>query len=146
VTPDSAQALRERRPFTERSLVGGPVTPYNQTADYRRGARGSAIRLFAGALNERGTAGVIGSGDLLPGLGLLDPTPAMAMALGEASYIVRSYGTPIAWFLGPEVYGTGPAGKWIEVAEVCNSDYGRFSTTTTKHQNALHAVLTEAPR
>jgi hypothetical protein len=64
----------------------------------------------------------------------------MAMALPEASYVVRSYGTPIAWWLGPEVYGGGD-GKWIEVAEVCCPEYGRFSKTTTRHQNAVHAAL-----
>jgi len=96
-------------------------------------------RMLTGALGEHGTAGVIGAGGL-PGIGELDIAPATALALFEADYIVRSYDTPIAWHLGPEVYG-GP--KWIQVAEECNEDYGRFSPTTTRHQNAIAAALRE---
>lgn len=136
-----AAALRERKPFRDRNLTGKPVTPYNQTPEYQRAARYSGVRIFAGALSEHGTAGAVGGGSLLPPTGYLDPAPAMAMALGEASYVVYSYDTPIAWWLGPEVSGSGPGGEWIEVAEHCCREYGRFSPTTTRHQNAVHAAL-----
>lgn len=58
--------------------------------------------------------------------------------------------SPIAWYLGPEVRGAGAkvgesqwTGEWIEVAEVCNKDYGRFGPTTTRHQNLVHRALNE---
>lgn len=137
-----AAALRERKPFKHGPFHGGPVTPYNQTAAYQRGARGSVARIFAGALSEHGTAGVVGGGSLLPGLGELDPAPAMFHALGEASYVVKSYDTPIAWFLGPEVSGVPAGGTWVEVADL-GRNYGRFSRTTSTHQNTLHGVLVE---
>lgn len=142
MTPASVQALRERRPFQAGNLSGKPVTPYNQTAAYRRGARGSAARIFAGALSEHGTAGVTGSGSLLPGLGWLDPAPAMFHALSEASYVVWSYGTPVAWWLGPEVAGTPPGGEWIEVADWGRA-YGWFSASTSRHQKVVHRALAE---
>ena len=65
----------------------------------------------------------------------------MFFALGEADYIVRSYDTPIAWHLGPEVYRVGEDGEWIEIAEVTNAEYGRFGGTTTKHQNRIRQAL-----
>jgi hypothetical protein len=153
MTADAALAatLRARQPFRHGPLTGEPVTPWNQSAEYQKWTHGSVARVFAGALNEHGTAGALNEhgtagaitgGSGLPDLGVLDPAPAMAMALGEASYIVRSYGTPIAWWLGPEVYGCAPDGEWIEVAERCNREYGRFSATTTRHQNMVHAALT----
>lgn len=141
--PESIAALRERRPFREGSLSGEPCEPWRDTRDGKRWARGSLVRVIAGAMNEYGTAGAIGSGDL-PDTGMLDVAPAMALALFEARYVVRSYGTPIAWWLGPEVYDTPPEGKWIEVAESCNEDYGRFTGTTTRHQNAVHVALTHS--
>lgn len=143
MTPERAAALQEHRPFASgKNLRGKPVTPYSKTTDYARAARGSAVRIFAGALSEHGTAGVIGTTPLLPPLGELDPAPAMAMALPEASYIVWSYETPIAWFLGPEVYGSPATGQWIEVAEVCNREYSWFSRATTRHQNEVHRAIT----
>jgi len=141
--PEHATALRERRSFKAAHLRGEPVTPYNQTADYERGTRGSAVRIFAGALSEHGTAGVIGTSPLLPPLGELDPAPAMGLALGEASYVVYSYDTPIAWWLGPEVYQKPPEGRWIEVAKNCCPEYGRFSRATSCHQNAVSRALSE---
>jgi hypothetical protein len=142
IAPDRlAVILAAREPFTDGNLSGEPVTPYRSTPEYARAARGSGVRIFAGALNEHGTAGAIGGGSLLPECGELDPAPAMGLALGEASYIVRSYDTPIAWWLGPEVYETPPEGRWIEVAQSCNKYYGRFTPTTTGHQNRVHAAL-----
>jgi hypothetical protein len=141
VKDSSIAALRERRPFREGNLTGEPCEPWRDTQDGKRWVHGSVVRIFAGALREAGTAGAVGTGEL-PYIGDLDVAPAMALALFEARYVVRSYDTPIAWWLGPEVYGSGPEGKWIEVAEKCNDDYGRFSGTTTRHQNAVHAALT----
>jgi hypothetical protein len=137
---DITTALRERKPFRAGSLSGEPCKPWRSTPEGERWARGSVARVFAGALNERGTAGVTGSGSL-PDTGDLDTAPAMALALFEADYVIRSYETPVAWHLGPEVYGIQEGGEWIEVAEKCNKDYGRFSGTTTKHQNAVHDAL-----
>jgi hypothetical protein len=147
-----AAALRGREPFRFGKLSGEPVTPWNKGRAYARWARGSAARVINGAFHEIGwSGGVIGarSGSPLPDLGLLDPAPAMAMALGEATYIIRSSGTVIAWWLGPEVYGAGPrvaetrwTGEWVEVAVRCNREYGRFTPSVSRHQRRVHQVLT----
>jgi hypothetical protein len=138
-----AEALRLRQPFRDGHLTGECVTPHRQTAEYARWARGSVARVCAGALNEHGTAGVItgGGSSPLPELGKLDPAPAMAMALGEASYIVRSHGTVIAWWLGPEIWGTPAGGEWIIVSEGCSEEYGWFELDIGEDQDRLKAAL-----
>lgn len=117
-------ALRQRRDFTLGQLGGRAVMPHNQTRSYSSWARGSMGRLMAGS-SAGGTvlAMPMGGGSPLPTLGLLDPAPAMAMALGEAAYIVRSLGTPIAWFLGPEVPGQDGAGEWIQTIVTVDDDW-----------------------
>jgi hypothetical protein len=143
MTPETlAVLLAARTSFDDRRhLTGHRCRAWNKTAAGKRGMRGSAARVLAGALNERGTAGVIGAGSRFPALGMLDPAPAMGLALPEARYIIRHYDTPLAWWLGPEVYTCAPAGKWIEVAECCNADYGRFTPTTTRRQQVIHQAL-----
>jgi hypothetical protein len=138
-----AEALRQRQPFRDSYLTGECVTPHNQTTGYQNWAKGSVARVFAGALDEHGTAGVItgGGSSPLPELGRLDPAPAMAMALGEAAYIVRSHGTVIAWWLSPEVYGVPDGGEWVIVSEVCREDYGWFDPAIGQDQDRLKAAL-----
>lgn len=143
LTEITPELLSQRKTFTAGQLTGQRVQPWNKSEQYRRWAKGSVVRTFAGALNEHGTAGVIegGGSSPLPPLGELDPAPAMAMALGEASYIIRSHGTVIAWWLSPEVYGVGPDGEWVEVSERCSPDYGRFDGAISRHQNLIHRLL-----
>jgi hypothetical protein len=137
--------VQAREPFSTGHLRGAPVTPYNQTPAYGKSARGSAARIFAGALSEHGTAGVTGAGSLLPELGELDPAPAMFHAIGEADYIIWSYETPVAWHLGPEVSGAeGPGGNWIEVMDF-GREYGYFSQATARHQHAVHRAIAGEP-
>jgi len=146
-----AAALRGREPFRFGNLTGEPVVPWNQRGEYARWAKGSAARVLNGAFHDIGwSGGVIGAtgSSPLPALGLLDLAPAMAMALGEASYIIRSSGTVIAWWLGPEVHGAGPqvterrwTGEWVQVAERCNREYGRFSAAISRHQRRVRQAL-----
>jgi len=144
-----AEALAGLAPFRTKGgrLTGEPVTPWQQTGAYQQWAEGSIARAFVGALAERGTAGMIGGrgASPLPDLGELDPAPAMAMALGEADYIVRSYGTVIAWHLGPEVYGVPGSGEWVQVIERCCRDYAFFSASTSRHQAAVRRALASLP-
>ena len=142
---DISGALAALQPFSAFNghLTGEPVQPFMSSPEGERYQRGSVVRVFAGALP--GTAGVIGGGEL-PDIGELDIAPAMAMAAFEADYWVRSYDTLIAWHLGYGVYGIPPEGEWIQVAERCNREYGRFGRTTTRHQNIIAAAIGEIAR
>lgn len=140
-----AQALRSRETFTDGYLTGKPVDPHNRSKQYAQWASGSSARLMAGT-SAGGTilAMPMGGGSPLPPLGKLDPGPAMAMALAEARYVVYSHGTVIAWWLGPEVAGSAHGreeGEWIEVSQVCNDEYGRFSPDIDEDQDRVHAAL-----
>lgn len=53
---------------------------------------------------------------------VLDHVLADAKRLGEATYIVFSYGTPIAW---------GMAGRSLDVPDV------KYSATSSRHQSAV---------
>jgi hypothetical protein len=137
---DVAAALKDLRDFTAGHLTGERREPFLSSPEGARYQKGAAGRILTGALNSVGTAGMIGGGSL-PDIGELDLAPAMAMAAFEADYWIRSYGTLIGWHLGAEVYNMPPEGEWILVSQRCNDDYGRFSKTTTRHQNLIEAAV-----
>ena len=154
-----AEAITARRHFEYGGLAGGPVAPHIESGAYARWSRTSIARVFAGAMTEHGaTAGVVvpASSSPLPDLGRLDPAPAMFHALGEADYVIRSFGTPVAWHLDGNVAGVcyGMArpltehqwrtGDWIEVYDF-GAGYGRFTRTTTRHQRIVQAALAVQP-
>jgi hypothetical protein len=155
LSAENAAKLLRREFFVQGELRGEPVTPWRQLPEYERWAKGSVARLFSGQADAGHYVHVNtmdGGASPLPPLGLLDPAPAMAMALGESSYIVRSHGTVIAWYLGPEVYGAGE-GEWVEAVERMNDEYGRFTAYAEQEgygrmgadidadEDAVHAAL-----
>lgn len=96
------------------------------------GATVHANRAKAAELTEAGQAWVSGSGTLSgqPHTGGYTSTGRMPdgderNALRDASYIVRSYGTPIAW--------RTPGQGWTYSAE-------RYSVTTSRHQSIARGI------
>lgn len=146
VAAQIAPSLRAFLPFRWSALSGTPVTPWNQGPSYRAWARGSVGRMLSGQ-SAGGTVLAMpmdGGASPLPDLGELDIAPAMGLALGEAVYVIRSYNTPIAWFLPDGVAGTPDGGEWIQILDMVNEDYRKFSATTTRHMHIVAAAL-ESP-